>query len=471
MTTPKSEGHPDSSHHPGNPPGPHDPFGLLSAAKLLGHPLSFLENLRNEYGDVVYFALGPLRQYFFFHPDALREILAIKSRSFHKPEQQRMVIGKVLGNGLLLSEDDLWLKQRRLMLPAFNPDRLQRYASTIVTCAQDMLATWSPEKDVDAFSETMELAVRIAGHVFYSIELKDSAKQMAQEALTIFEMMMREFGDFPKFTDHLPIRWKHDYEEIRNNLNNFIERLFTDRKASGEDPGDLLSLLLHAVDHEADGTGMSLEQAHFEAKTMFLAGLDTIAGVLAWTCYLLCKNPEAQSKVHAELDSVLAGRPPGFADAQRLPYTTAAIKESMRIYPPSWMIARQTIEEVEIAGYLLPKGSYVYLPEWAVHRDPRFFHDHEKFLPERFLPGSEEGTNHFSYFPFGGGPRSCIGSHFAMLEQLLVAAVILQRFTVTLAPDHPEVTPDPQMSLLPKGGVRLKLIERVPAMAATGAPA
>lgn len=465
MTKPPEET--THAHHE-RPPGPHDPFGLLSAAKLLDHPLGFLEKLKHDYGDVVYFAFGRRNLFFFFHPDAIKEVLATKSRSFHKPEQQRSILGKVVGNGILLSEDELWLHQRRALLPAFAPDRLHLYADVMTEFANEMVESWSKQPEVDAFSQTMELAIRVAGKLFFGLDLQGRARHMAEEALTIFEMMMKEFGDFPQFTDHLPLKWKHDYTQVRQNLDQFITEVFEGRRASGQETNDLLSLLFRAIEQnstEGPAAGMSEEQARFEAKTMFLAGLDTVASSLSWTIFLLCRNPEAQQKLQHEVDTVLGGRRPVFADASKLVYTAAALKEGMRLYSPSWMIVRECIEDLEIGGYFMPKGSQAFLPQWVVHRDPRFFEEPEQYRPERFLPGSPEGLNHFAFFPFGGGPRSCIGNHYSTLELVLVAAVIFQRFDVQLAPGQDNVVPDPQVSLLPRDGVRIKLNERAPVTA------
>jgi cytochrome P450 len=235
--------------------------------------------------------------------------------------------------------------------------------------------------------------------------------------------------------------------------------MITERRESGKDRGDLLSMLLLAQDEEGEGGGMSDSQLRDEAMTIFLAGHETTSNALSWTWYLLSQNPHAEALLHAELDTVLQGKVPTFEDVPRLPYTEMVLAESMRLYPPAWAVGRLTIEDYSVAGYVIPKGSLVLLSQYVMHRDARFFPDPEIFDPERWLQEAKEARPQFSYFPFGGGPRRCIGEGFAWMEGILLLATLASRWRMRLDPSHP-IGLQPVMTLRPKHGIKMTLHPR-----------
>ncbi|MFL6254694.1 MAG: cytochrome P450, partial [Pyrinomonadaceae bacterium] len=294
----------------------------------------------------------------------------------------------------------------------------------------------------------------IVGRTLFGTETEAEAEEVREALSASMASFGRFMMPFAEFLSRLPLPANKRFEQARARLDAVIYRIIEERRASGEDRGDLLSMLLKAQDEEGDGTGMSDEQLRDEAMTIFLAGHETTANALAWTWYLLSQHTEAEARLHEELDEVLAGRPPSAEDLPRLRYTEMVFAESMRLYPPAWILGRRALEDYEVGGYVIPRNALVILSPYVMHRDPRFYPDPERFDPERWTPEAKAARPQFSYFPFGGGPRRCIGEGFAWMEGVLVVATLAQKWRLRLAPAQ-RVEPQPVVTLRPRHGVRM----------------
>lgn len=450
------------------PPGPRDWLcGLSHMRRLSADILGFYADLARRYGDCVYLRLGPYRDYVFFHPDQVREVLVAKARYFRKMPALRRILAELDGNGLVFSEGDFWLRQRRLIQPAFHAQRFGRYAAVMVERTRRLLDRWEAAAgaagtlEVDVEKEMTGLTLEIAARTFFDADVAGETAELGAAVATMSEVTVREVQSPLPLPDWLPLPLKRRKRRALDYLNGTVRRIIRERRASGEDRGDLLSMLLLAVDAEGDGGRMTDEQAREEAMTLFMAGHDTTAAGLTWAWYVLAKHPAVAGRAAAEVDAVLGGRPPTLEDVPRLRYLEWVLKETLRLYPPAiGVFTRQATEDVEIGGYPLRKGSLVQLLSYVTHRDPRWFPDPEAFDPERFAPGRVEQIPPYAYFPFGGGPRACIGTGFAMTEMALVVATLLQRLRVELAPGRRDVELLPHLSLRPKGGLPVRWTRR-----------
>jgi cytochrome P450 len=444
------------------PAGPKDFFfGATLARRFRNEPLEFITDIGRTYGDMAYFRLGPIRAYVLNHPQLIRDLLVTKNKSFRKPLWMTRGLAKIDGNGLVLSEGEFWLRQRRLVQPAFNTKRFDGYAQVTVDCTRRMLDRWSGGASLNIADEMTRLTLAIIAKTLFDVELADRAADLGDAVRVISETFVREAGNPFQPPDWLPLPGKRRKRRAINTLDEMIRGIIRQRRSSREDHGDLLSMLLLAVDEEGDGRGMTDEQARDEAITLFNAGHDSTAAALAWIWYLVAKHPWVEARLVEEIDTVLAGRTPGYGEVARLPYSEMVIKESLRLYPPTWaMFPREALADVELGGYTIPRKSWIYAFPWVTHRDPRFFDDPEAFDPERFAPGRVDKIPQYAYFPFGGGPRVCIGNTFATMEMILIMTCVLQKFRLKLAADQEDVEPEPLIAIRPKGGLRVSLIRR-----------
>jgi cytochrome P450 len=307
--------------------------------------------------------------------------------------------------------------------------------------------------------EMMRLTLAIAGKTLFDSDVEEEADEIGEALTTTLHEFNRMSLPFARLLARLPLPAKRRFREARERLDSTIYRMINERRASGEDRGDLLSMLIQARDEEGDGTGMTDKQLRDEAMTIFLAGHETTANALTWTWYLLSQHPEIEARFHAEVDDVLKGAPPAAEDFPRLRYTEMVLAEAMRLYPPAWVISRRALGDYQIDGYAIPARSILVMSQYVTHHDARFFPDPFRFDPERWRPEARESRPKFSYFPFGGGPRVCIGESFAWLEGALVLATIAQRFRMRLAPDQ-QVELRPIITLRPKYGMRMILEAR-----------
>ena len=447
------------------PPGPPCPlFGIPMARRIQRDILGFYEDARRTYGDVMHMQFGPYHDYTFFHPDAIQEVLVTKAKHFIRMRRPIEVLRQWNGDGLLITEGETWRRHRRLVQPAFQPSRLGRYLGSIVAANRELLDRWSSTSDtshIDFEGGMTSLTMEITGRALFGTSLRGEADAISHAVRTLSKVAVREM--FLPFTlpDWMPLPGKSDKRRAMRTLDQLVRRFLRERRANGVDAGDLLSMLLLAVDEEGDGKGLTDEQSRDQCVTFFLAGHDTTAAGLTWIGWALATNPEVAAKASEEVDRVLGNREPTYDDVPQLEYVARVIKETLRRYPPAvGLVARQATCDVEIGGWQLPADSLVRVMSYTVHHDERWFPDPQRFDPDRFLPERFESVPHCAYLPFGAGPRACIGQGLATLEMILFTAQFLQRFRVEPAVGQREPPLDPSMSLRPVGGLHLKLTNR-----------
>jgi len=414
-------------------------------------PAAFLEKMARQYGDVVYLPLGRQRIYYLGHPDAVRDVLVTHQNKFKKSrmlERARVL----LGDGLLTSEGPHHRRQRRLVQPAFHRDRLAGYGAVMVDRAAVVRDQWKSGQSFDVMQEMLRLTLAIVSKTLFSADVDSEADQIGAALTQVFDLFEVILMPFSELLEKLPLPAVRRFKRARKRLDETIYRLIAERRASGRDAGDLLSMLLLAQDEEGSG-GMTDTQVRDEALTLFLAGHETTADALTWTWYLLSQNPRAEATFHAELDRVLGGRLPSFEDLPQLRYTEGVFAEALRLYPPAWAIGRRALEDYSVGDFVIPARSVILTSPYVVHRDPRWFSDPLAFRPERW-PSDESARPKFAYFPFGGGARVCIGERFAWMEGTLLLAAIGQRWRLRLEPGH-RVETQARITLRPKHGMRM----------------
>ena len=437
------------------PAGPSEGLKRWSLGPLNDNPLDYFTKVAREYGDIAGLRVLNFRSIFINHPDLIEEVLVTNARKYSKGRVLR-ANRHVFGEGLLTSEGDFWLRQRRLAQPAFHRARIASYAATMVEYTQRMLNGWRAGEERDAHREMMRLTLQIVGKTLFDADVERDAQEVGKS----LELLLEIGANFRRaiFVPHwLPtptnLRVKREVAQIEK----ILYRIIGERRASGRDAGDLLSMLLSAQDE--DGSRMTDRQLRDEAITLFLAGHETTASTLSWTWWLLARNPTVEAKLHAELDAVLGDRAPSLDDLPRLAYAGHVITESLRLYPAAWGMARLAVEDHEIAGYPVTKGMGVAMAQWVVHRDPRWYDTPEEFRPDRWENDLWKRLPRFAYFPFGGGPRQCIGNAFALMEATLILATIARKFRLRLVANHP-VAPLASITLRPRHGVGVILESR-----------
>lgn len=417
-----------------DPPGPHDRLPLLRVLRFRRDPRGALQGLQAEFGDVTVFPIGRRRIYLLSHPDLVRDVLVTHHRNFIKSYALQRA-RSLLGEGLLTSEDPVHLRQRRLAQPAFHRDRVAEMGRTMVRLAEASADGWRDGAEVDATTEMNRLTLAIAGQTLLGAGVQDEADEIRTaltDALSLFGRLHNPFGEL---LDKLPVPGTLRMRRARARLDATIYRAIAQRRATGGHGDDLLGMLLAARDDEGDGGGMTDERLRDELLTLFLAGHETTANALAWTWHLLARHPEAEARLHAELRTVLGGRAPAPEDYGALPFTRAVFAESMRLYPPAWTMGREPREDYDAGGFRIRRGTIVLMSPWIVHRDPRWWDAPAEFRPERWMdPGFEASLPRFAYFPFGGGPRKCIGEGFAWMEGVLSLATLARRWLLRAVP-------------------------------------
>nr|WP_242424834.1 cytochrome P450 [Frankia sp. EI5c] len=444
-------------------PGPAD--GPVAAVRRMrGEPLPQFTALYREYGPVVRLVRWPVSLFLVCDPEAIADVLVSGNRAYGKgavvrgPGSRTRVVQPLrllLGDGLLTSSGGAHLRQRRLVQPLFHKQRLAEYGEQFVGLARATTAAWRDGQLLDVHEEMSEMTLAIVARTLFDVGISDHVVDVVRAALD--ETMagsapLQASGLGLGESTRVPLPTVRRRRASRAALDRTIYDLIARHRAAGADGHDLLSLLMAARDDET-GHRMSDVEIRDEAVTLLLAGHETTANALTWTFHLLGRSPEAAARMRAELDTVLDGRPPTFADLPRLIYTNAVFSESMRLYPPVWAMVRHLIEDRPVAGYLLPAGSTLVLGQWVVHRDERWWPDPERFDPGRWLDEEAAAARpRFAYFPFGGGTRQCIGSGFAMAEGVLTLATIAREWSLTPVPGA-AVELEPSITLRPRGPV------------------
>lgn len=420
-------------------------------------PIKFLTKLRT-YGEIVYFKLGTQDVYLLNEPDYVKEIFVTQAKNVHKGRGlQRSK--KLLGEGLLTSEDEVHKRQRRLVQPAFHRQRIANYAKVMVDYAAQTRDNWKANTTISIHEEMMKLTLSVVAKTLFDADVEKEAKELG-DAMNVFVNSFDMITlPFIELIEKIPFPRIRALNQSRDLLNKTIYRIINERRIEKKDHGDLLSMLLIAQDEEGDGKGMTDLQVRDEVMTLFIAGHETTANSLTWTWYLLSQHPEIEKKVWQELDEVLSGRLPSAEDYPKLKYLEMVLSESMRLYPPAWLVGRRVIKECQVGGYTLPVNSIAFQCQYLMHHDERYFPDPFKFDPERWTASEKEKRPRYSYFPFGGGTRQCIGEPFAWMEGVLMLATIAQKWQLTLPQDY-KVEMQPLITLRTKKEIPMKLVLR-----------
>lgn len=432
------------------PDGPKGTWLGGNLAEFRKDRLDSLTRFARDFGDMVKVRFANRHIYLVNHPDLIEEVLVTQSRHFIKHFALRLN-PIILGKGLLTSEGDFWLRQRRLSQPVFLRNRIIGYGDSMVKIAQRVLAEWKPGEQRDMIDEMMRLTLAIAAKTLFNTDVDNDAHAIARAMGVMQNNFLERFNSLMPLPMWMPTPANLRAKRAARELDEILYRIIRQRRAENVDKGDLLSLLLHARD-ENDGAGMDDKQLRDEAMTLFLAGHETTALVLSWTWYLMAQHPEVEQKLWTELDEVLAGRTPTVDDWPKLKFTEMIALESMRLYPPAYLIGREATVDCAIGGYAVPRGMTLLMPQWVVQRDPRFYDEPNRFRPERWGEERIKSLPKFAYFPFGGGPRVCIGQQFAMMELVLILATIAQKFRFRMQPGA-TVTPLPKFTLRPTPGI------------------
>ena len=440
------------------PPGPRPRWPIINFLAYRKDMAAFLERAAREHGDIVYFKIGPQDVYFLNHPDYVKDVLVTRQQNFIKGRALQRA-KRLLGEGLLTSEDSFHRRQRRLAQPAFHRQRVAAYAEAMTEYAARTAASWRDGEQLDMLQEMMRLTLAIVAKTLFDADVEEEAQEIGEALATILSLFNAMMFPFAELLEKLPLPQNKRFERAKRRLDETIYRIIDERRKSGEDRGDLLSMLLMSQDEEGTG-GMTDKQVRDEAMTLFLAGHETTANALTWTWYLLSQHEEQEARLHSELDEVLAGRErPRVEDVERLRYTEMVLMESMRLYPPAWAIGRLATKEIEIGGYRIAPGSLVLVSQYVMHRDARYYPEPERFDPERWTMEAREARPQFSYFPFGAGARRCIGESFAWMEGILLIATLARRFRMRHVPTHP-VELQPLITLRPKHGMLMTVHKR-----------
>lgn len=433
------------------------PFYLARKFFNPGDPIKLFEHLQQTYGSTSHYRIATSDVFVLQEPEFIREILINQADKFIKERtQRRMKI--LLGNGLITSDGEFHRRQRRIAAPAFHRQRIQAYGAVMVDRALAMREEWQPGQEIGALAEMMRLALQIVARTLLNTDVTAEVRRINDEVNAIMDLY-NFLVALPRAEAYLhwPIPGLMRFRKARTRLDSVVNRIIAEHRADAVDRGDLLSMLLRSRDDEDDHSGMTDEQVRDEVLTIFLAGYETVATALTWTWYLLAQNPEAEARMHEELDRVLAGRAPTIEDLPQLRYTEMVLAESMRLYPPAWAMGRQATEDIELGPYLLPAGSYVFFSQYMIQRNPAFWPEPLAFRPERFTPEAKAGRSKFVYFPFGAGGRQCIGEGFAWMEGVLVLATLAQKWRLRLVPGQtiglqPKITlrPKPEIQMIPE---------------------
>lgn len=440
------------------PPGPRGHLLTGSLREFSRDILGFYAHCARDFGDVAGFRLGQRRLALLSHPDHVERVLVHDNKNFAKLTYVLKLIVPLLGNGLLTSDGDFWLRQRRLIQPVFNRQRLAGYAGVIVEYAQRLAQTWRDGEVRDLYIDMTQLALEIIAKVLFDADVAGDAPEVGAALTVVMDNFLNRWGSVLPLPPWFPTPGNLRYYRTIRRLDEIIYRFIAERRTSKQRRDDLLSVLLEARD-EDDGTQMTDRQLRDEAMTLFLAGHETTANAMSFTWYLLARNPDAEAQLHAELARELGGRAPTAEDVPRLKYAECVILESMRLLPPAYAFGRIVREDCEFGGYHIVRGTTVLMSQWVLQRDPRFWPDAEKFQPERWLRPEIKSMPKFAYFPFGGGPRLCIGNTFAMMEAVLLLATVAQRARFELAPGF-ELKLRPAVTLKPANGIRVIVRKR-----------
>ena len=439
-------------------PGPRGHGLLGNVGDFNRDQLGFYTRCLKDYGDVVAVRFARRRGVLIFHPDAIEEVLVTRNRDFGRT-QGVLLLKALLGDGLFVAEGEGWLRQRRLMQPAFHRQRIAGYGEIMAAYAARQADGWRPGAVLEIHGEMMSVTRDIVAKTLFDADVTEEARVVSHASEVVMEYFGTRMGSLLQLVPMwVPLPSNVKVNRAIRRLDEVVYRMIADRRRNPEARGDLMSILLQAQDAD-DGSRMTDRQVRDEVMTLFLAGHETTAVALSWTWYLLAQHPEVEARLARELSTVLGGRAPKVSDLPALRYTEMVVTESMRLYPAAYGIGRRAVRATEIAGHAIPADTLILMPTWAVQRDARWFESPEAFRPERWENDLARRLPRFAYYPFGGGPRQCIGNTFAMMEAVLILATLAQRFRLTLEPGQ-RVRPVPYITLRPMPGIRMRVESR-----------
>ena len=414
--------------------------------------LAFFLDCARKHGTMVRMKFGPREPVLISDPALIEQVLVTENRHFVKSRPTLLLRG-ALGEGLVTSSGALWLRQRRLMQPAFHRAQVEAYAPIIVALTQQQLAEWRCGQSLDLHEQMMQLTLSIVAKTLMDVDTSVNFEKVGGAIDLLMEDFVYRLGNLAPIPKWMPTPWNRRVKRMIAELDQLIYGIIAERRRGPITGSDLLSRMMQSQDDDANGEGMSDRQLRDEVITLLSAGHETTATTLAWTWYLLARHPEVETRLAAELQSVLGGRAPTAADVPRLPYVEQIVMESMRLYPPVFAMGRMSKEPCEIGGFDIPTGTSFLMSQWVSHRDPRYFDSPEEFRPERWADDRMRQLPKFAYFPFGGGPRLCIGAPLAMLEAVLIVATVAQAFRFELVADQ-KIELFPSVTLRPRYGIR-----------------
>ncbi len=437
------------------PPGPKPHWLLGNLPEFRRDPLGFLTDCARTYGDIASFRILGVPVYLVSRPEDIEGVLSTNSRNFVKGRSVRASF-PLLGKGLFTSEGASWLRLRKLNQPAFRRDRTEAYAQAVIDCTRRMVGRWRDGDTLDIHTAMNDLTVQIVARVMFGLDVESDTAEVGASLHEILEHFRAQMDAGLLIPPGVPTPGNLRMKRALTRLESIVYRIIRDRRACTRPTDDLLSTLLHPADPGACLTDRELRD---EVVTLLVAGHETTAVSLTWTWYLLSLAPEVDARLAAEIAGVIGNRPAALADLPRFQYAGRVVLEALRLYPPAWTTPRVAIEDCTIGEFPVPRGTSITMSQWVMHRDPRFFAKPSAFDPDRWAGGLLARLPRFAYFPFGGGPRGCIGESFAMVEALLILVAIAQRFRLKHIGPEP-VLPWPTLTLQPRGGVRMKLAQR-----------
>ena len=443
------------------PPGPQG-YLFLKLSKLQHQPIEYLGRMWREYGDLVRLPVMPgFTLNLATHPNHAEHILSSHQERYEKPDMFLKPMSLVQGQGLFTSEGEFWFRQRRLMQPAFHQKQLVKLHAVIGRCVQSLLREWSekPEGEIiDIAAEMTRLTLKIVSSTLFSIDISSKTDKLGQSLRTALEYAYFRMNNPLALPVWMPISRNFKFRQAKQILDHLVLEIIQSRRQNPTDRNDLLSMLLSAQEEET-GIGMSDRQLQDEVITLINAGHETTATALAWTWYLIGTHPEVMVKMQDEIQTVLNGNNPTFEKLSQLQYTRRVFDESSRLCPIGLGLPRVALEDDEIEGYFIPKGTIFNIAQYFIFRHPEFWDNPEQFDPDRFLPEKVNQRPKFAYFPFGAGQHICIGKNLALMESTTILAAIIQRFHIELVPNQ-SIEIDPRFSLRPKYGIKVTVRKR-----------
>ncbi len=435
---------------------------LLDSKEIKKNVLNFYNQMWKQYGDLVCLPIMPNSSaYLLAHPKYAEHVLSTHQELYAKTDVVNKPLNLMMGESILTAEGESWLKDRRLMQPAFHMKQLANLVDVMVSCTESFLQEWENKPDgevVDIAEETLHLTLKVAGQTLFSKDISDEDSVLGQAFRTGYEFINYKINNLWTEPLWMPTPRNKRFIKAKQTLDNLILDIIDNRRQNPSERNDLLSMLMSARD-EQTGEGMSDEQLQNEAITLLVAGHETAASSLAWTWYLLAQHPHIAENLQSELQEVLNGSNPSLEKLSQLKYTRKIFDETLRLYPPAWGIPRTPKQDDQINGYLIPKNSIITVGAFMIHRHPEFWENPDEFNPDNFLPEKVNQRPKFAYFPFGGGKRICIGQNFALMEATIIIALISQRFKFELLPNQ-NVEIDPTFTLRPKNGIKVKVWKR-----------